>query len=132
MKRIRVYVAGMYSADNVLDVLRNIGRGQKICAHLFKLGFAPFCPWHDRSYVMEYPDYPFTVEEFYDFSIAWLEVCEVVYMSEKDWPNWQSSVGIGKELKRADEIKIPVFYNERDLLDYRITNDLVSLEINIP
>jgi hypothetical protein len=33
---IRVYVAGPYSADNVLDVLKNIGRGQQACARLFQ------------------------------------------------------------------------------------------------
>ena len=52
----RIYVAGRYSADNVLDVLRNIGRGEKMCAKLFKMGYAPYCPWHDKTYVMENQD----------------------------------------------------------------------------
>ncbi len=34
----RIYVAGKYSADNVLDVLKNIGRGQAMCSKLFSLG----------------------------------------------------------------------------------------------
>ena len=53
---IKVYVAGPYSADNVIDVLKNIGRGEKMCSQLFQDGFAPFCPWHDKSYVIDEHD----------------------------------------------------------------------------
>jgi hypothetical protein len=41
---IRVYVAGKYSANNVLDVLKNIGHGRRVCAELFALGYSPFVP----------------------------------------------------------------------------------------
>ena len=34
-KRPRVYVAGPYSADNVLEVLKNIAKGEETCANLF-------------------------------------------------------------------------------------------------
>ena len=40
----RVYVAGAYSADNVIDVLENIRRGIEKCAELLGEGIAPFCP----------------------------------------------------------------------------------------
>jgi hypothetical protein len=38
----RVYVAGAYSADNVMDVLKNIGKGEYYAAKIFHIGFAPF------------------------------------------------------------------------------------------
>lgn len=107
----RIYVAGPYSADNVLDVLKNIGRGEKCCAKLFKLGYAPFCPWHDKSYVMEYCDSSFTVEQFYDFSMAWLEVSDAVLLI----PGWKNSKGTLLEIERAKELGIPVFYNINQL-----------------
>ena len=34
---IKVYVAGAYSDDNVLGVLRNIGRGEDIACQIFNL-----------------------------------------------------------------------------------------------
>lgn len=109
----RVYVAGPYSANNVLDVLKNIGRGEKACAELFSLGFAPFCPWHDKSYVTDRFDDQFTVRQFYDYSLAWLEVSDAVYVL----PNSENSKGTQAEIKRASELNVPIFYSIEDLLE---------------
>jgi hypothetical protein len=111
----RVYVAGPYSADNVLDVLRNIGRGEKMAAILFREGFAPFCPWHDKSYVMDMPDRDFTVEQFYDFSMAWLDVSEAVFLL----PNWHKSKGTLSEVERAKELGLPFFHTLADIIRWR-------------
>lgn len=115
----RVYVAGPYSADNVLNVLRNIGRGEQMCAELFKLGFAPFCPWHDKSYVMDNPEQDFTVQQFYDYSMAWLEVSDAVLLTGK----WHTSKGTLKEVERADELGIPVFRGILELVKWAQTTD---------
>jgi len=101
----RIYVAGPYSADNVLDVLKNIGRGQRACAELFSLGFAPFCPWHDKSYVIDMPDNDFTVEQFYEYSIAWLKVSDAILML----PGWEDSKGAVAEYDLARQTGIPPF-----------------------
>ena len=108
----RIYVAGPYSANNVLDVLKNIGRGEKTCAELFRLGFAPFCSWHDKSYVTDRFDDQFTVQQFYDYSLAWLEVSDAVYIL----PNSENSKGTQKEITKAIELNIPVFYSIENLL----------------
>lgn len=103
----RVYVAGPYSADNVIDVLRNIGRGEKICAELFRLGYAPFCPWHDKSYVIDNPGCFFTVKQFYDYSMAWLDVSDALLVTGE----WGASTGTMMEIDRAVDLKIPIFYS---------------------
>lgn len=103
----RIYVAGPYSANDVLDVLKNIGRGEKACAELFSRGYAPFCPWHDKSYVIDMPDSNFTVQQFYDFSTAWLEVSDCIYIL----PNSENSKGTQAEIKKAKELNIPIFYS---------------------
>ena len=103
----KVYVAGPYSADNVLDVLKNIGRGQKACVELFKRGYAPFCPWHDKTYVIDDPDFDFTVQQFYDYSMAWLEASDAVLVLE----GYERSKGTLKEIERAKELGIQVFYS---------------------
>ena len=108
---LRVYVAGAYSADNVIDVLRNIGRGEKACAELFKLGYAPFCPWHDKSYVTDNPDYKFTIKQFYDYSMAWLEVSDCILLL----PGWEKSKGSNAEFNRAVELGIPVYFSILEL-----------------
>jgi hypothetical protein len=111
---IRIYVAGPYSANNVLDVLKNIGRGQKACAELFRLGFAPFCPWHDKSFVTDQPEEQFAVEQFYRYSMAWLEVSDCILIL----PGWEGSRGTIAEYERAAELGIPQFFNKEDLIEW--------------
>ena len=110
----KIYVAGPYSGDNVIDVLKNIGRGEKMCTELFRLGFAPFCPWHDKSFVTNRPDDQFTVQQFYDYSIAWLEVSNAVLVL----PNSDKSKGTQSEIRRSMELNIPVFYAIEHLRAY--------------
>jgi hypothetical protein len=109
---IRVYVAGPYSADNVIDVLKNIGEGEKACAYLFAMGYAPFCPWHDKTYVMDRPNDKFTVEKFYKYSIAWLEVSDCMLVIK----GWKKSRGTLDEIERAKKLKIPIFYDVSSLI----------------
>ena len=107
----RIYVAGAYSANNVLDVLKNIGRGERLAAEVFRAGFAPFCPWHDKGYIIQEPDFKYTVEMFYEYSIAWLKVSEGLILV----PAWEKSAGTLRELEIADSLNIPVFYDIREL-----------------
>ena len=101
---IKVYVAGAYSADNIINCLKNIGRGEHYSAELFMRGYAPFCPWHDADYVIKNWDKDFTVRQFYDYSMAWLDVSDVVYLV----PGWENSKGTLAEIERAKQLNIPV------------------------
>lgn len=112
---MKVYVAGRYSADNVLDVLKNIGRGQRTCARLFQLGFYPYDPWADASFIIHYPHAEFNVQDFRDASMAWLEVSDVVFV---DSGNGDGG-GVDAEIRRAKELKIPIFYHENKLIEWR-------------
>lgn len=111
---MRVYVAGQYSADNVIDVLKNIGKGRKACAELFHLGFSPFCPWHDAAFIIDNPSADFTVEQFYRYSIEWLKVSDAVLLL----PGWKLSKGTLAEIKIAEELGIPIFTDRPKLVDF--------------
>jgi nucleoside 2-deoxyribosyltransferase len=113
----KIYVAGPYSADNVIDVLKNIGRGEKACADLFWLGFYPFCPWHDKSYVTDNHNCDFTIDQFYKFSIAWLLVSDAVLLVG----DWQKSKGTVAEVEVARENGIPVFKNINEVIEWSKT-----------
>lgn len=107
----RVYVAGAYSADNVIDILKNIGKGEYYAGQLFLRGFAPFCPWHDKSYVMDNWNKNFIIEQFYDYSMAWLEVCDYMLVV----PGYENSKGALKEIEKAKELRIEIFYSLNEL-----------------
>jgi hypothetical protein len=104
----KVYVAGCYSANSVIEVLQNIGKGEKAAAMLFRMGFYPFCPWHDASYVKDSPNHDFDVKQFQEHSMAWLEVSDSVFVLK----GYEKSKGTLKEIERANELGIPVHYSE--------------------
>ncbi len=113
----KVYIAGAYSDDNVLGVLRNIGRGEDWAAKLFLNGYAPFTPWHDKSFIITKWDAKFTVDMFYNYSIEWLKVSDAVFVvpNEPGLRNWQDSHGTLEEINIAQANGIPVFYSMYDL-----------------
>ena len=107
----KVYVAGAYSANNIIDCLKNIGRGEYYSAKIFMMGLAPFCPWHDADYVIKNWDKDFTVKMFYDYSMAWLDVSDCVFLV----PGWENSKGTLAEIERAKELGIPIYKNLEDI-----------------
>lgn len=114
---LKVYVAGAYSADNVIDVLKNIGRGQQAAVELFQRGYAPFCPWHDKEFVINGWRNNFTVQQFLDYSMEWLKVSDalIVVPNIHGMKNWQDSTGTLAEIEMAKKLKIPVCFNYDDL-----------------
>lgn len=112
----RVYVAGPYSADNVIKVLENIREGINMAKDVFLAGFAPFCPWLDFHYtLMLQPGEKLTVEHYYQYSLAWLEVSDAVLLL----PNWEQSRGTLAEIDRARALGIPIYYTLESMVrDY--------------
>jgi hypothetical protein len=116
----KIYVAGPYSDNDVLGVLRNIGRGQEYAAILFEEGFAPFAPWFDKEFVIQRWYHEFSVEQFYLYSIEWLKASDAVLVVEnrKGMKNWEDSEGVRKEIEVAKECGIPVFYDINELIKH--------------
>ena len=110
--RLRVYVAGAYSAPNVMDVLGNIGRGIEACKTLLQAGYAPFCPWLDFLLVIQQGgNQKLTIEDMYEYTLAWLESADVLLIL----PGWENSKGTKAEIDRAIELGIPVCYSGAEL-----------------
>jgi len=99
----RVYVAGKYNADNVIDVLRNIKRGTQACVDLLIRGYVPFCPWLDYNFQW-YGN--LTIEDYYRYSMGWLEVSDCLYVLKGS----EFSKGTQAEIERAKELNIPILY----------------------
>lgn len=120
-RKKRVYVAGVYSITKtgekagVLDVLKNIGAGEAMCAELFSIGWAPFCPWHDAQYAKYLYDSYFPVSYFYELSLAWLEVSDcMLVISGKGLGS-----GVDMEIQFCKDHNIPVFYSVEELNAWR-------------
>jgi len=100
----RIYIAGKYSADNILGCLSNIHDGIKKSVEVLKQGDAPFCPWLD--YQFHFFDKTLTIEDYYRYSMAWLEVSDEVWVL----PNSENSKGTRAEITRAKELGIKIKY----------------------
>ena len=104
----RVYVAGAYSADNVITVLDNIREGMRLSTRIMLAGYAPFCPWLDFHFqLMLRESERFMVEDYYRYSLAWLDVSDAMVLV----PGWENSRGTQNEIDRASRISIPIFYD---------------------
>jgi hypothetical protein len=109
----RVYVAGPYSDSNGISVLNNMREGMRLSTQVLLLGYFPFCPFIDYHFqLMLRPDEKLTIDDYYAYSMAWLEVSDAVLLV----PGWEKSIGAQKEVKRATELYIPIFY---DLMELR-------------
>ena len=110
----RVYVAGAYSADNVITILDNMRRGMRLGTEVLLAGYAPFVPWFDYQFqLMLREGESLTVRDYYDYSMAWLEASDCVLVVPKS----ENSKGTQAEIKRATELEIPV-YHSLDELEY--------------
>lgn len=115
----KIYIAGAYSDNNVMGVLRNIGRGQYYAQFLFKKGYAPFTPWHDSTFVIDNWRRKIDVEMFYEYSLSWLIVSDALFVvpNRPGLKNWQDSKGTRNEIELANRFSIPVFYTLKDLIN---------------
>ena len=101
---IKVYVAGAYSASNVIQVLANMRKGMKLSYDVLKAGFSPFCPWLDYHFSLIGA---VELEEYYRYSMSWLEVSDAVLLCE----GWEESKGTLAEIARAKELNIPIYHS---------------------
>ena len=103
----RIYIAGAYSASNVITVLDNMREGMRLATKIFLLGYSPFCPWLDFHFqLMLREGETLTVEDYYKYSIAWLEVSDALLLVS----GWEKSKGTLKEIEIAIKISIPIYY----------------------
>lgn len=117
---MRVYVAGALStsitdgnrSDSkvVTDYIQNVHDMCMVAARLTKKGYAPYVPGID--FLLGVVAGNFELEDYRDTGMAFLEVCEAVLAIS-------DSYGVREEVKRAEELMIPVFYNEKELDEFR-------------
>jgi hypothetical protein len=107
----RVYIAGKYSAPNIIEGLENIRKGLRAGTEMLLDGNAVFCPWADNALFLQLREgESIDVETIKAHSMAWLEVSDIVYVLK----DYQESKGTLAEIKRAEELNIPVIYEEKE------------------
>ena len=82
-------------------------------------GFDPFVPALDFLFwfVMAEGEY-MTEAQIKRYSKSWLEICDALLLT----PGWQKSKGTLAEIKRAEELGIPIFKSLDELI--KVTKDI--------
>lgn len=115
---IRVYVAGKYSDNNVLDVLNNIRKGIQVSRRILLMGCAPFCPWLDYMYILTMSDGEMNglrKEMLYKYSLEWLRAAHAMFLLPE---RIEDAHGVQDELAEAERLGIPVFTELDELRKY--------------
>lgn len=102
--RKRVYVAGSYSADNVIDLQRNMRRGLDLAIEVMEAGYSPYAPWLDFTLGLVAP---VTLDEYKAMSMSWLAAAEAMIVV----PGSENSKGTQAEIEYAIAHDIPVYYS---------------------
>ena len=98
-----IYIAGPYTKP---DPAQNTNRAIQIADDLLAAGYVPFVPHLCHLWELISPK-PYTAWTEYD--LEWLERCDAVLRFDGD------SAGADAEVKRAEELGIPVFYGLGEL-----------------
>ena len=115
---MRVYVAGPYSANDIVTSLNHMRKGMRASVEILLAGHEPFCPWLDFHFqFMLKETEALDVIDYYRYSIAWLEVSDCMVVLE----GWQGSTGTCVEMDRAKELHIPIYHGVKAFLGAKRT-----------
>jgi len=106
----RLYVAGAYSADDVLQVFENMRLGMQVGTDLLLKGHYPFVPWFDHHFFFMKGKKKITIEMIQQHSMVWLEVSDAVVVL----PNSENSKGTQAEIKMAEILGMPIYYLDKN------------------
>jgi len=102
----KVYIAGPYTHG---DVMLNIKCAVEIGNKLFEYGFIPFIPHLTGFWHLIFP-HPY--EKWMMYDEEWLKSCDALLRIDGE------SAGADKEVRLAEELNIPVFYDTAELTIY--------------
>lgn len=105
--RLKVYVAGPYTGKTKEERDANIDRARLAAAKVWESGNYAFCPHlntarFDDTCKASYQDY-------IDGDLAFLETKDAVYVLT----GWENSSGTMTEIGKANELNIPVYYQDK-------------------
>ena len=112
----RIYVAGALSSKQssmrnpskiVTDYIRNLNLMCKTASELRKQGYFPYVPGMD--FMLGFVDGEWEEDDYRGIGYAFLEVCDAVLVISESW-------GVKREVAKAVQLGIPVFYDIESLI----------------
>lgn len=114
---MRIYIAGALSSKEnnsrtpskvITDYIQNMSAMCKAASAVRREGHYPYIPGIDFVIGMVIGDWE--EEDYRGMGMSFLEVCDAVLVISMSW-------GVQKEIDRAKELNIPVYYRLEDIPD---------------
>lgn len=109
-KRIKVYIAGPYSGQDAVTMIRNIRHGLILNQKVRYMGLLTYCPWSDFLEALFMP--LFNPGQWKADALDELLRCNALALADLN-PRWQDSSGTIDELATCALHDIPVFLESR-------------------
>lgn len=112
---MRIYIAGALSSNEkrdrtpsqiVVEYIQNINKMCLVASTLRKIGHYPYIPGLD--FLLGVVVGSFEENDYRETGMAFLEVCDAVLVISNSW-------GVQQEVKRAQELGIPIYYDIEDI-----------------
>ncbi len=98
--------------NHALEFLENVRKGIRLTIELIRSGYAAYCPFTDFLYWL-------LLREGEELPVAMIYKVDLEILSRMDAvllvPGWTKSIGVAEELKRAEQLDIPVFQDIEEL-----------------
>jgi hypothetical protein len=94
-KRLQIYVAGPYTANNAEETQRNVDNAIDTGIKIWNRGHYPYIP-HLTHYVNARPTCKLSWRDYIEWDRVWLQFCDALFYLG-------SSEGADSELKEAEE-----------------------------
>jgi len=108
----RIYVAGKLD-DMACNYVKNLYQMIKSSEEVRKAGFAIFVPGIDFLLGVVHGNWKY--EDYFNNSQPWLDISDAVFVQGD---NWKESKGTKKEIERAREKGIPLFFDLKVMINY--------------
>lgn len=86
----------------------------EVAARLLWYGFSVYCPGIDYTFFLTSRGKYLKPNDIYENDLRILKSCQAVYAL----PNVTDSSAVKTELKKTEQLKIPIFANDLELLEY--------------
>ncbi|MEM2933075.1 MAG: DUF4406 domain-containing protein [Candidatus Pacearchaeota archaeon] len=112
MRKYRVYIVGKLN-DMAVNYIKNCHVMLEEAEKIRKEGFSVYVPC--LNFLMGLYAGNYKYKDYFENSQPWLEVSDALYVCK----NWKKSEGAKKEIEKAKELRIPVFYDLESLIKWR-------------
>jgi hypothetical protein len=124
MNKLKIYVAGPYSACSEKEMQKNVNSAIDIGLALWKKGHYPYIP-HLTHFVnsrAKENGIPMTYEEYLEWDRVWLETCDALFFLG-------GSNGAQTELEYANKMGKKIFFNIQNVPTVSNREESIIVEI---